>query len=235
MSCADKSLQTTVCECGKVWQGYKRAARVSHLRGAWHRNHRRILALLEKPCITYSEIALRLGLSRERVRQIARDFTNHDTGHERVKMCSFSKSYQEWEQYPRIKSLGQVNPKLELLPIHRLYDFPPKRRLLVRKLLINGYVCCLRSASHRKYQCSPGFEVVIYGKGLPSEVEYALFYLAAKDCWFVFPRERVPRNRTSFILRPDIIQPGQSGYTISIRHDYQSYLNAWHLLNPVAF
>jgi hypothetical protein len=46
--------------------------RKDHQRGTFHQQHRRLKALLQNPCVTFGEIGKRFGISRERVRQLAK-------------------------------------------------------------------------------------------------------------------------------------------------------------------
>jgi Sigma-70, region 4 len=58
-----------------------------HRRGVLHRKCQRLRALLARDCLTFREIARRMGVSQERIRQIAQQL-GAKTGHARRKDCT---------------------------------------------------------------------------------------------------------------------------------------------------
>src|SRR5215469_15573553 len=71
--------------------------RKHHLESAYHTNAKRIMALLETPCITYTEIAERLGISKQRVSQIASGLIGLK-GRYRVSVCAIERHNESMEQ-----------------------------------------------------------------------------------------------------------------------------------------
>jgi len=88
------------CECGfPVTNRSHRYHRLS----VYHRQHRRIRGLLSNDSLTFADIADRLGITRERVRQIARQLAmtsgrqrlEQRVVHQRMPAWSARKGYRE--------------------------------------------------------------------------------------------------------------------------------------------
>jgi hypothetical protein len=204
-----------VCECGLTISG----RRGVHGGSVYHRHHRRIKALLSKNWISYAEIGARLGITRERVRQIAEKMGS-PSGRQRKKQCTVDRRTSAWREH---KGHREVLAKCEKLG----YTVAPSRRgsgsqwhLEANIVVINGlrvrivYVNKTRS----RYLTLKRFEA------------HADFYLAISPIgFFIFPSKvwRTFPAKTAF--SPDL-STSRGGAVRSHRHDYLDYLEAWKLL-----
>lgn len=181
------------------------------------RRRRRIKALVEaSDCLTYTEIGKRVGVSRERVRQIARQYGYK--GRERIETCSLSKRRARVMSRPEIVSLRRRcevhDIGLDLLPKAGGGGFHS------RVVLLNGYRCPIisltpRLSNRRFYVIHPPER-----KG-----DFVLAYNPEGDIWMVIPAGQLPGCQTMFTLG----HIGNRGNNIS-RHDWPRYREAWHLL-----
>src|SRR2546423_13223807 len=88
-------VKRVTCECGQVLlKGFAESKK--HRRSVFHRQHRRIKKLLSSNCVSFTEIAARLGVNRERIRQIAD--TLEIKGRPRRKICMLGRRTREIEQ-----------------------------------------------------------------------------------------------------------------------------------------
>lgn len=140
---ADRRRERETCaECG-VTVGVLQRKR--HLAGAVHLHSKRIRALLAEPCITLEEIGKRLGVTRERVRQIAKLLQLESNRHG---ICVLNR--REAERERRSKSLDELPEilrarlsKFRLQGIEVLND----GRAYYHRLIVNGRRCSWRFAS----------------------------------------------------------------------------------------
>lgn len=190
---------------------------VRHLLGVFHQNAQLVLELLQTD-INHSQIAQRLAISRERVRQIV-ERLDLPSGRDRAIATSLNRKVQDWTLDSLIQNLADaIKPYgLVVSPISTANAFRcrPKKRLVA----INGWVCQLLRAGWRSdlrhaYIRSPH----------PIQGDFVLYYLTAKDRWFVVPVQYLPRVSTGFSLNPRL--PGGNNR----RHDWLDYENAWDLL-----
>jgi hypothetical protein len=168
----------------------------------------RLIALLKENCLTHSEIAKRVGLSRERVRQLANKLIGQ-TGQERHAICTFNRRQARFDSHPftiKARSLG--------LDIY-WESF--------RKVWVNGVFCSMSIA------CMHGFNNQYVNIYRPSgQVDVFIFRLP--DGRFLFlPFELGPRKQTSFKLEDK--DEHKVGYTYSTAHYYRDYIEAWHIFD----
>jgi hypothetical protein len=186
-----------------------------------HRSAQRIRALLRNDCITNAEIARRLGVTRERIRQIAKQF-GYQAGRVRHRACAI----QRWFSLP-------LPPKAELVRklavAHGLTCEPIKsvhgrgwRRF---RLMIEGHSCGIYSiwAHKKKPSC-----LRLCRPESSSMPDFALY--PWQQGVFVIPRSRFQTIKcaTMFVFGRERRKSG----THSAQHDWTSFWNAWHLLRP---
>ena len=183
-----------------------------------------IRKMIEKePEISFTEIARRIGISRERVRQLVseRDPRRAKRLAEARRSLRFRKSV--------VTVLGEVvaicyskNLRLEAIP--RKYD----SRALYSSCKINGYLCRLGRVSSRR-----SFGHLLYlAIQSPKERNFDFWLGKSEIGWFVFPVSSLPRIAASF--SPERSTIGEPGVGKSSRHDYLDYFEAWNLLgSPV--
>lgn len=199
----------TCPDCGATLQGHyleKHRTSVGHRRGA------ELRSLLESG-VRFSQIARELGLSRERVGQLARRM-GAGTGREQRRNQKMAKRL----------SRNRFSPYCEELSQHVTLDFhvtPQSDEVLPPALCrLNGILCTIRPAWHRP--SLPRYTALgAYRERLPAKM--VLFRLGP-DRWLIVPASRL-RHPTSVLLNEEVRRKG------SHRSDWKSYINAWHLLN----
>jgi hypothetical protein len=186
-----------------------------------HRSARRIRALLRNDCITHAEIARRLGVTRERVRQVAKQF-GYETGRVRHRPCAI----QRWISLP-------LPPKLEvvrkLAAARGLTCEPIKttrnRRWISSRIVIEDHSCGIYSIwPHKK---KPSW-LRLWRPGSSAVPDFGLY--PWQEGVFIIPRSRFQtlKRGTTFVFGREKRKSG----THSAQHDWPSFWNAWHLLRP---
>ena len=213
MKRATKTLR--VCECGfPITNRNRRLHRFS----VYHREHRRIKALLSDNRISYAEIGNKVGLTRERIRQIDRQLGGA-LGRERVRQRVADDRLAAWRQR---EGHRQVIAKCEELG----YKVEPSRR-----------------GSGSRWLFEAGFVVINGWRTHIAPMSFRGRYLALKRAsvradfcvrispigFFVFPSKvwKTLPKATEFSPNGS---GGKRGVTNRARHDYLNYFEAWKLL-----
>jgi len=190
-----------------------------HRASVLHQHSRRIKALLDRECVPFAEVARRLGVTREQVRQIA-ELLGYPPGRWREKTCKTNLFPQQVSKVPLLAKLQRDCP----YPVVFL-RYPRDGSLWRRRVSILGHICYVSRAVVR-----PSCYVRVVrsvSASLPkltslSGTEFVLSKLPRKG-WLVIPRARC--KRTTFdVLKKERASP-QSG-----PWDLTHALNAWHLL-----
>jgi hypothetical protein len=188
-----------------------------HLIGVFHQKAQLVLELLETD-ITHTQIAGLLGITRERVRQISKRL-ELPSGRDRAITTSLNRAVHDWTLDPLIQKLSAAIKPFGLVvspvPTANTLSLRHKKRLVI----INGWVCQLLRAAWRS-----NLRHVCIRSPYPIQGDFALYYLTAKDMWFVVPVQYLPSNSTEFSLDPQL--PGGNNR----RHDWLDYENAWDSL-----
>jgi predicted transcriptional regulator len=191
-----------------------------HREGVLHRHHERIKKLLRKQCISFSEIADRVGITRERVRQIARTM-GITPGRQRMSACALTRRDAQFHSDPKFSRLRRRTSDLNLT----LEPFPSKHRWQVHRVIINGKPCKLTSA--KLY----GNSVVLSPKRVHPDVDFVIVSINNRT-FMVFPTAQYPKKGTKFSMT---LNPHSSkGITHTHRHDWRDYIEAWHLLGEAS-
>lgn len=193
----------------------------SHLKGVAHRQNGRIRALLNKPCISFSEIGRRLGLTRERVRQIAEQFYQ-ETGRQRQRACAINNP-----QY-KLPS-DSLASQAEKVCREKGFSFQFVSRQFGRRFSPNAAIianekCALRHCSERK-----NGNIVIRKPLLNAEDSKFMLTPMPDGRWLIVPRSKWPDKSTEF-QPAALLRPGGK----SKRHDWRAYIDAWHLLGVLS-
>ena len=204
------------CETCKITTLVKRI----HLRSVAHRQNRRIRALLSKPCIRFTEVGRRVGVSKERVRQIADKFCQA-TGRQRQLACAIITPYKLPSNCLALKAEKVCREKgLQFqftgIPIGN------RRKLFASLAIIENEKCVLRRSSERR-----NGNIVVRKPGITAKDANFMLSPISEGRWLIIPRSKWPRASTEF--KPGELQkPGGK----SKRHDWPAYIDAWHLLKP---
>lgn len=225
------------CECG-VSMKLKNPANVHiHQRSTFHRNAMVIKSLLKVPGMSYAEIGRQLGITRERVRQIAKTLDESNIPEANIKYrrrVAEKARVQRWAEKERHEGLiGELEKEclkrgldLELVPRiaadeGRLSGY---NRFSKRYVLINGRRCYIS----RMYPIGKYFGISPAGDA-SADSEFMIYCYPEKDLWMVMPREVAPwKAGTQFMA--DDPDPCGKGMTHNKRHDWREYFDRWDLL-----
>ena len=187
-------------------RGFKR-----HAVSVFHRKAKLIRAMLERDCITHAEIARRIGLTRERVRQLALQMGFAD-GRARHAVCRMARLQ---------KQLAEFFVKAQ----ERGYPVEP---LGARSAYINGMLCVQRLACWHES-----------GKGKNKRPYICVYRPAASFdiCAWKFPDGRfliLPKKLVGFKQTSFNPEESESPGTVSSAHHYREYIERWSLLGTPA-
>ena len=209
------------CECGQVIADIKSSL---HFTGVRHRRYKTVVRLLNSTCLNYSDIAERLGVSRERIRQIASSVTGKTT-RERRGTCFVSRAFQLWRAHPNTQFLLQrgfdVRPVMRKMT-NRHYAAPSTRMFRIgnKKILVNE---AWNSTS------LPGRAVSICPTHKTTLAKVELVASRSPFGVFIFPANDYPSKGTTFVVEPKQKPGGKRN-----RHDWPKYREAWHLITASA-
>jgi transcriptional regulator with XRE-family HTH domain len=198
-------MRTKCVTCGA---DYDRRWQSRHKRSLRHVNGRRLKALLEKECLTYSEIARRLRVTREWVRQIDTEL-NQNTGRQRHRVCNLHQRDEELKKFPFYQAAAgnglevrtRANSKRELL-------FGFKVRFLV-----NGWdVVTARACWHLG---------AISFRPTKSSADFCVWQMP-DERWLIIPREEWPKKQTCFRIYKPKKKTG--------KRDWRAYIDRWDFL-----
>jgi hypothetical protein len=205
------------CECGQMIADIKSSL---HFSGVRHRRYKTMVHLLNSTCLNYSDIAERLGVTRERIRQIASSVTGKTT-RERRNSCHVSRAFQRWRAHPNTQFLLQhgldVRPFMLRYP-NRIYAMPSNKifRVAGKRILVK-----------RMYESEtfPGRAVRV--TPIREDAQGKIDFVASPSPLgaFVFPADDHPPRGTIFVVEPKQKPGGKRN-----RHDWPKYREAWHLI-----
>jgi predicted XRE-type DNA-binding protein len=178
-----------------------------HTRSVFHRKARLIRAMLERNCITQAEIGRRIGVTRERVRQLALQMGFAD-GRSRHAICRMARRKKEMaEFFVEAQERGfQVEP------------------LGTRSAYINGQLCVQRQACW--HDMGKGKHKYTYLSIHQPTVRFDICAWKLPDGRFlILPKKLVDFRQTTF-------NPEESERlgTASSSHYYREYIERWSLL-----
>jgi hypothetical protein len=220
--------ERVICEqCG---QWIVVAAQRAHEQGTRHRQTLTIRTMLADPRTKNSDVADKLGISRERVRQIAHEM-RLPSGRER-------------QAKRRKRKMGKaVHEYFKKLPVYSLPGFvvepvysPNSRtqQIMVQSVMVNGHRCAIRSALR------PPSMIAKLGKnwirinpphGPATKAEFILFRLPrgipAAQGWLVVPAGEVPNYPANLNLGEE-----RADHHPNYHGRWRQFVNRWGLLLP---
>src|SRR5438067_5657259 len=191
-----------ICRFELKKRGFKR-----HTLSVFHRKAKLIRAMLERNCITHAEIARRIGLTRERVRQLALQM-GFAAGRSRHAICRMERQRKEMPEF--FVQAQKRGFEVELLGTRNAY--------------INGKLCIQRKAcwhdvgkSEHKYTYlsirQPTGRFGICAWKLPD------------GRFLILPKKLVDFTQTTFNA-----EESEHLGTASSSHYYREYIERWSLL-----
>jgi len=206
----------TTCECG--FPLANRNPR-HHRLSVYHRQHRRIKRLLSNNSITFAAVGDKFGITRERVRQIARQL-GMESGRQRQEQRVLHQRMPAWQDRKGYRELIAKGKRFG-------YTVTPSRVYSPEGWRFQARVCFInRWRSYIVYMRTRGRYLAFGRSDVPADFYVGIspigFFIFPSKVWKTFP------ERTMFSPIPCPI--GQPGFTRSHRHDYLNYLEAWKLL-----
>jgi len=207
----NRQQEPIACECGvklKCGTGLPQ-----HKKSLLHCRADRLRALLDT-CLNFSLIGKRLGVSRERVRQLASRLGYKSM--ERRTLCRLKRREQEAIEYPTITALRQSCP----YPV-QLIRLPSARgdlRFYATEVMILGKRCAIHKASYQSRE-TVHFN---YSRGYGGLCEFSLV-LIPDGRWIVC--RSLKSGNTCFKLGERLL-PGRKGSF----HGWNERIGAWHIL-----
>lgn len=183
----DRRTVRVFCEtCSKAYAQFYR-----HEQGQGHRNRRRIIALLDQQCLTLREISQRLGVSFQRVHQIARELGYDTRGRQRA--CTISR------RDTRTQCIPETHPKL-MVRLEALrasgYDFRlthgQLRSPTNRRVVINGTLATIHSSRANPAQAPRSGRKYIRVQVTDRSAALTIIYCEFDDSVYVVPTDWLP-------------------------------------------
>ena len=161
--------------------------------------HQRLIALFERPCVTFAEIAQKFGVTRERVRQWhVQLLPDAPRGHARQRLCVASRQKRQLLDDPLFRSFYRhARPHVPAGRIALIRTRDGYRRRIVR---LDAKVVAIKRA--RQHQGLTGSERAAYIlMNSYQNVDYIYYWLAADD-YLLLPKTALPGDRTTFLDSP---------------------------------
>ena len=188
-----------------------------HRKSVFHRQCRRLRALLAKDCLTYSEIGTRLGISRERVRQLADAISVPHIGRMRQTSCTRNKRMAAFRSLPFVQELVSHGFRVE--PIESLNHRPSSVMFSVNGRRVSLSSACTHGGSSR------GPYLNIYKPQRQSDI---YVWTLPNNDFLILPKQMLTFHvSTSFSMQKPF--PGERGYARHRNHYYWRYVNAWQV------
>lgn len=203
------STPRVTCECGlSLHEGPAQSAR--HRHSTFHRQHKRIRALLANPCIGYGEIARRIGVSRERFRQMA-GAMGAQRSRARKAACRLEAELTLWwklhRRHPVIVKAMRMG--MDVKPIKTANGRLDRTLVTINSFSVVLFTISTDKRGYLKFHAS---------------IREADFYAGVSaQGIYIFPPRVIHRcTATSFAVNPI------AGYRVkSQHHDYQQCREAW--------
>ena len=191
-----------VCRLELKERAFKR-----HTLSVFHRKAKLIRAMLERNCITHAEIARRIGLSRERVRQLALRMGFAD-GKSRHAICRIER---------RRKAMAEFFVKAE----EHGFAVEP---LGAKSAYINGKICVQRQACWRNIG-KRGYQYTYICIRRPVSRFDICAWKLPDGRFLILPKEQVGFRQTVFNAE-ESSHPGSA----TTSHYYREYIERWNVL-----
>ena len=193
--------------CGVCRFQLKKRGFARHTVSVAHRKAKLIRAMLERNCITQAEIARRVGLTRERVRQLAQQMGFAD-GRSRHAICRIERRRKEMAEF-FVKAEGRGFPVEPLGP---------------KSSYINGMLCVQRQACWHEIG-KPRYQYTYISIRRPTGRFDICAWKLPDRRFLILPKKLVHFAQTTFNLE-ESERPG----TASSSHYYREHIERWDLL-----
>lgn len=158
--------------------------------------HQRLMALLDQPCVSFADIALQFGVTRERVRQWHLKLRpDAPRGHARKRLCASHRKKRELFEDTLFRSFYRhARPHLTpgQLTLVRTRDGYAHR--LVR---LEAWTVALKRARRHSESAAGGKPAYVLVNS-QRRVDY-IYYWLSEDDYLLLPKTALPGERTTFL------------------------------------
>jgi hypothetical protein len=163
--------------------------------------YERLIAELRQPCITFADIAKRLGVTRERVRQWQMLLLpDAPRGHERQRLCASQRRKRRLLADPLFQ--GFYRHARAYVEPHRIELIKTSDGFRMRSVRIDRRVVVLRDArDSAEGPATPNAREYVL-PGYRGAAEFLYYRLAPND-YLLLPTRELPVTGTTFTDRPD--------------------------------
>lgn len=179
-----------------------------HTRSVLHQKGRLIRAMLERTCITHAEIARRIGVTRERVRQLAQQM-GFAAGRSRHAVCRMERQQREMGEF--FLKAQERGFQVELLNARSGY--------------INGKLCLQRRACSHDIGRVGEYKYTYVNIHRPAREFDICAWKLPDGRFLMLPKKLVGFKQTTFNPE-ESDRPG----TASTAHYYREWIERWSLL-----
>jgi hypothetical protein len=160
-------------------------------------SYERLMAMFDRPCVTFAEIAGHFGVSRERVRQWHRQLLPEaPRGHARQRLCVVHRQKRRLLEDSLFRSFYQ-HARPHVAP-GRIALIPTREGFRRRAVRLDGATVVIRTA-HRHPKRERGAEMPAYvlTSSRRSRADY-VYYKLSPDEYLLVPTSELPAERAMF-------------------------------------
>ena len=161
--------------------------------------HARLMALFDQPCVTFAEIALKFGVTRERVRQWhVQLLPDAPRGHARQRMCMAHRQKRRLFDDALFRAFYRhARPHVAAGRITLVRTRDGFTRQVVR---LDGWAVAIKHARLHPESTRAGRSAYVLINSLRA-VDYIYYQLGADD-YLLVPKAALPGERTTFLDTP---------------------------------
>jgi hypothetical protein len=163
-------------------------------------SHARLMSLFERPCITFADIAVTFGVTRERVRQWhIRLLPDAPRGHARQRLCIAHRQKKRLLDDPLFKAFyHHARPHVAAGRITLIRTRDGFTRRVVH---LDGWAVAIKNARRQGEVDANGGKIAYVLINSHRAVDYIYYRLADED-YLLVPKTALPDDRTTFLDTP---------------------------------
>jgi hypothetical protein len=162
--------------------------------------YERLMAMFDRPCVTFAEIAEQFGVSRERVRQWHRQLLpDAPRGHARQRLCVAYHQKRRLLDDPLFRSFYRhARPHIER---GRIMLIPTREGFRRRAVRLDGATVALRDARRRVVPDRRVDGSAFVLTHADRQVDY-IYYKLSDEEYLLMPTDVLPSRRTTYLDTP---------------------------------
>jgi hypothetical protein len=162
--------------------------------------HTQLMGLFDQPCVTFADIAVKFGVTRERVRQWHRQVRpDAPRGHARQRLCVAHRQKKQLLQDPLFRAFYQhARPQVAA---GRITLVRTRDGFTRRAVHLDGWMVAIKHARRQADAEAYGGKTAYVLINSQRAVDY-IYYRLADDDYLLVPKTALPGNRTTFLDTP---------------------------------